>query len=250
MALAVLLIFAARSPVQAQTVASISLQPSAADLAPDETVTLDIMVDDNIQSLYGAQFQLTFDSATLQVVDANPDANQGAAAGPVAVGPLLSAELLETAGADFVVGQNRADNARGTIDFTIAQLNPAAPVDRGGVLASVTFQAVSGGHSDLSLANVLLSNRKGELIPASVSGGGIDVALPEAAEPVEPDPPAAVEPEPEPVEPPVVPAETPAGGLSNNLMMIIIAAAVGVVILGLGGFMLSRRGKSAPPAAA
>ena len=171
----------------------------------------------------------------------------------MAVGPLLSAELLETAGADYVVGQNQADNARGTIDFTIAQLNPAAPVDRGGVLASVTFQAVSGGHSDLSLANVLLSNREGELIPASASGGGIDVAMPEAlepAEPAEPAPPAAVEPEPEPVEPPAVSAETPADGRSNNLLMIIIAAAVGVVMLGLGGFMLSRRGRSAPPAAA
>ena len=46
------------------------------------------------------------------------------------------------------------------------------------------------------------------------------------------------------------PAPVPAGGLSNNMLLIIIGVAVGVVVLGLGGFLSSRRGGAAPPKAA
>ena len=155
----------------AQTTVAVSLQPSSTAPYPDDTVTVDVVVADGVQDLYGAQMQLSFNPAVLQVQDAD-DVTAGV---QVQVGPFLAAEVIDTPGPDFLMPQNTADNTLGRITFTIAQLNPAPAVDQGGVLATITFLALAQGQSALSFLDLILSDIGGQVISSSPSGSTINV---------------------------------------------------------------------------
>jgi hypothetical protein len=180
-ALALLLGWAASgqsfSTLRAQAGVPVSLDISAASLSPGQRATVDVIVGQGAVDLYGAQFRLTFNLDVLKVVD-DDAVLEGV---QVEVGPLLSSDLVETAGPDFVVAQNSA--GKGAITFAMAQLSPSQPADQGGVLASVTFQALAVGRSGLDLVDVVLSDRAGQEIPSSSLGGEISVLSPETPEP-------------------------------------------------------------------
>ena len=183
----------------------------------------------------------------------------------IAVGPVLASDLVETAGPDFVVAQNLADLSQGLVTFAMAQLNPAPPSTGGGVLASVTFQALAPGQSDLSLIDVVLSDDAGRVIPSSAVGARISVSAPTTpvptAEPTptpaptQPPPPSPTVAPPQPTQTPEptatpaptgTPAPTPAlappaagGGVSVGVVAGIIVGIVAV--LGAIAFLLLRR---------
>jgi hypothetical protein len=242
----------------------VSLDISGASFLPGERATVDVIVGRGAEDLYGAQFQLTFDLDVLQVVDGDAIL-EGV---QVAVGPLLSSDLVETAGPDFVVAQNSA--GQGTVAFAIVQLSPAQPADQGGVLASVTFQALAVGRSGLDLVDVVLSDRAGQEIPSNPLGGEISVLSPQTPDPTvtaeaaraptdtPPAPTLAATTAPSPTAVPAVtvateptatpaPAPTPppvpsSGGLSGGAIAGIIAGIVaGLAAIGAAAFALMRR---------
>ncbi len=100
-----------------------------------QVATVNVVVE-NIQDFYGAQVYLHFDPAVVQVVDAN----------------LTQPGIQVTSGSflhpDFVQ-ENQADNALGTIDYVITQLNPTLPVSGSGTLFSVQFRAMTIGQQTL-----------------------------------------------------------------------------------------------------
>jgi hypothetical protein len=233
--------------IQAQSGVSVSLAPSSVSLLVGEKATVDVLVEEGAQGLYGAQFKLTFDRGLLQVVDAD-NVTGGV---QIAVGPLMASDLLETAGPDFVVAQNSVDQSQGVITFSLALLGPSRPADRGGVLASVTFQALALGQGSLSLLDVVLSDGGGRAVPSSPLGGDVTVlstatptptALPLPTPTNTPAPAPTAAPEPKATTPP--PSPTSEGLSGGALAGIVIAVVAGVAAaVGAAVLLLRRRGR-------
>lgn len=144
------------------------LWPDSTILEPGQTVTVDIRVE-TVSSLYGVDLSLSFNPETLMVLDSDgntPETPQ------ILPGGFLSLTQAFTA-------TNAVDNAAGTVRFVQALLYPAPAANGSGVLARLTFRALSPGNS-LLLLDVSLANNAAEPIPVSISGGQILVL---AAEP-------------------------------------------------------------------
>jgi hypothetical protein len=135
------------------------------------SVPVDIHIE-NVNGLYGADVQLTFDPALLAVQDADP----GQAGIQIELGPLLTSD-------NYFAVINTADNVSGTVRLAITQLNPALPVTGSGVLAGVTFTPVGAtGVSPVHLTQVQLASQTGESIPATTQDGTINIQLGTPAE--------------------------------------------------------------------
>jgi hypothetical protein len=132
-------------PVAAQG-AQIWLDPATLDLAPGGVGTLDIRVE-NVTQLAGAEVNLTFDSALLEVMDADPS-TEGT---QIAHGDFLSP--------DFVV-QNAADPAIGTVGYAIACMPLDKAVSGSGVLARITFRALAEGETLVTVRSALLADKQ------------------------------------------------------------------------------------------
>lgn len=149
---------------QQQTGVVVSLQNRDAEATGEEMVTVDVVVDGEGINLYGAEFQLAYYIFEVEPVDQDPN-NQGVQIKP---GPLLTGDLTATPGPDFIVARNEDDADLGLITFAITRLNPSQPATQGGVLATVTFQRLNGGHSYLSLGDVVLSDINGRPVPSKI----------------------------------------------------------------------------------
>ncbi len=134
----------------------------------NQTVTVTLFVTD-VADLYGADVQLAFDPAVLQVVDADPTS-----AG-VQIAP--RADLLKP---DFVVKRkacnapNPADadcQAGGLVWYAATQVNPSAPVTGTGALAAITFRRIAPSNTELRISYQELVTRSGQPIPAQTADG-------------------------------------------------------------------------------
>ena len=121
------------------------------------------MVSD-VVDFYGAQLELSFDPAKVQVVDVD-DGKEG-----------IQIEPGSCPTPDFVV-ENEADNTVGTITYSVSSLSPSLPCDGTGVIASITFEGVGEGNSPMAFDTALLSDTNGDPIEVNSSNGSIDVVL-------------------------------------------------------------------------
>lgn len=136
------------------------------------TLDVDLYVE-NVASLYGADIRLSFDTATAQVVDADPNA---AGVQIRALNTFLSPDFLL---------RREANNISGTIWYAATQVNPTLPVTGSGSLARVTFQRVTFGSFTLHFTSKELARRDGTIIPATtqdctvsfIQGPTIDVQV-------------------------------------------------------------------------
>jgi len=113
-----------------------------------DTVDLEIQIQD-VTDMYGGRVQLTFDPAVIRVLDADP---RGSAPGV----QIFPGDFLDTFNQLVLV--NQADNEAGTIDYAVTQLHPAVGQSGSGVLATIRFEAVGAGSSDVHLAEVRLGD--------------------------------------------------------------------------------------------
>lgn len=163
---------------QAQGQAMVSIEPASQEIAIGGTTTAEVRIRD-VTDLYGAEVHLSFDPAVMEVVDANLDAGG------------VQVELGDFLSPGFVA-QNRADNAAGTIDVSLTQVDPSEPVSGAGTLALITFRGKRAGVSSVGFVGVMLSDRNGVEIPASVQDGLVAVrAEAELPSPTFTPPPAA-----------------------------------------------------------
>lgn len=121
-------------------------------LAVGETVTVIVQVK-NAPLIYGSDVRVTFDPQMLEVVDA--DASQTGI--QFQAGDFIDPEK------SFVVQKN-VDNEQGTIDYALALLNPAPPVQGKGDLFQVTFRARTIGETVVSIADGMFGTQTGETI--------------------------------------------------------------------------------------
>jgi LysM repeat protein len=146
------------TPALAQSTTVVRVDPSTALAQVNDRVNLSVKVD-NVVSLTAIELHLSFDSNILEILEVT---NGGFVA------------------ADFVA-QNVFDNAAGTIDYAVAQMNRAA-VQGSGTLLNIAFRAKSNGNSTLNLrgtqaapSGLLLSDQNGMAIQVSWVGGSVNV---------------------------------------------------------------------------
>jgi hypothetical protein len=131
------------------------------------SVPVDIRIE-NVNGLYGADVQLTFDPALLAVQDADP----GKPGIQIGLGSML------TSGTYFVV-TNTANIVSGTARLALTQLNPTLPITGSGVLARITFKPVGpAGVSPIHFTQVQLASRNGIAIPATTQDGTLNIRAP------------------------------------------------------------------------
>jgi hypothetical protein len=139
------------------------LDPLTLELAPGDVGTLDIRVE-SVTQLAGAEANLTFDSALLEVVDDDPS-TEGA---QIAHGDFLSP--------DFVV-RNTAGPATGTADYAIACMPLDKAVSGSGVLARVTFRALAEGETLVTIGSALLADVQSQPIAVEIEAGSSVVVI-------------------------------------------------------------------------
>ncbi len=136
--------------------AVVRVLPATGGYAVGELIQVEVRIV-NVENLYGADVQLTFDPSILKVVDA--DSNLPG----VQVSP--SDELLSP---DWVI-KNEADNQAGTVWYAVTQLNPSPEVSGTGALCTFQFSVVGEGSVAVTI-DPQLSTRLGEDIPAEGKG--------------------------------------------------------------------------------
>jgi hypothetical protein len=141
--------------------AVLRFNPPILSLAPDTQGTITILVED-VQALYGLEFQLAFDPDIIEVIDADPN-EEGVQIKP--------ADWWK----DGFVAVNKADNGSGRIDFAATLLRPALPASGRIVIAAIPFTARKTGSSTLSVESALLSTRDAEAIAYKKQAGRIMV---------------------------------------------------------------------------
>jgi hypothetical protein len=202
-------------PALAQERAQVYILPPSEAPVTGQPVTVDVIAED-VSNLYGAEIHLSFDPTMVRLEDADPQ-QDGVQITP---GSLLAPDQ------GFVVA-NTSDNAAGTAVFAITLVNPAPPVDGGGVVARLTFVPLQPGTLRFELENVKLVTRDLQTLDVSlkgleVQGDGQAVAPANAVEPVGDSVPSAT---------PIRNA-TPATGVPIWMLVLVALAVVSIPLVG------------------
>lgn len=156
--IAVMTALALVGTVAAQGGTVVKVDPAAATAQVNDTVNVAIKVD-NVANLTAAELHLSFNPAVLEVMQLS---NGGFVV------------------ADFTA-QNTFDNAAGTIDYAVAQIN-RPPANGSGALLNITFRAKANGLSPVNFrgtqaapTGVILADPNGMPIPAALANGSVTV---------------------------------------------------------------------------
>lgn len=148
---------------QANGEAQLHLANVPPSLAVGQEMTVSILVE-SAPLVYGADVRLLFDANLLQVVDANND---------LAGVQVQPGDFLDPAHGFEL--QHHVDNEAGTIDYALALLNPAPPVEGDGLLIEITFRASAVGAATLSLAEGLFGTQTGETVAPTLDAVTVEI---------------------------------------------------------------------------
>jgi hypothetical protein len=149
-------------PAGASLATTVSVTPASGTYAAGMVVQVTVRVD-NVTDLYGADVQLTFDPARMEVLDAN--------AGLPGVQVTPKHELL----AAGLVAQQTADNTAGTIDYAVTQVDPAPPASGSGALFAFDARMLTTGTVDITVTEHELATKGADVIPADASGASYTI---------------------------------------------------------------------------
>jgi len=136
----------------------IKVEPSVSSIQIADTALVSAKVE-NIADLIAVEVHLSFDANVLEVIE------------------LKDGGFIKP---DFVI-QNTFDNAAGTIDYAVAQID-RPPANGSGTLFEIVFRAKARGQSPIRFretqaapAGVLLSDSNGMAIQVSLINGNVNV---------------------------------------------------------------------------
>jgi len=234
--------------------------PTVLEIGQGQVETVNIILE-NAQDVYAIDVQASFDPAAVEVVDAD--------AGRDGV-QMIPGDFVKP---DFAV-RNTADNAAGTLQYVITQVNPTEPVSGTGTVFSIQLRGkVLGAQSELKIDSVQIANRRGVKLSVQPQDGTLTVVPPKPETPTPvpapttastTEPQAAVTsaeaigtaiPTPTPVvvdSPTPVPASQPAavGDASSDdsrLLMIAVGGLGGTILLLIILFFVLRRRRTSSP---
>ncbi len=213
--LLVTLLFSLAVPALAQERAQVYILPPTEAPVTGQPVTVDIIAE-GVSNLYGAEIHLRFDPTMVRLEDADPQ-QDGVQITP---GSLLAPDQ------GFVVA-NTSDNDAGTAVFAITLVNPAPPVDGGGVVARLTFVPLQPGALRIELENVKLVTRDLQTLDVSLyrleaQVGGQGVVPANAAEPVDEAVPSAAP----------IGSAPPSTGVPIWMLVLVALAVVSIPLAG------------------
>jgi hypothetical protein len=130
----------------------VSIDPPSREGYVGATTTTDVRVED-VTSLYGFEFQITFDQTVVEGVQIEP-------------GGFLSP--------DWIL-ENTVDNDNGIIAYAMSQMSPSEPQSGEGALATITWRGKAEGTSPIQFTYVLLGAPGGIPIAATTQDGEIVV---------------------------------------------------------------------------
>ena len=118
----------------------------------------------NVENCYAFDLELRYDPQVLSLEDADPlrDGVQPA------LGTFLDAGM---------VLYNTVDAENGIIRFVMSQINPSEPKSGSGVLLVLYVSGLKEGESALELTKADLATREGQLIPADLVSGSVQISL-------------------------------------------------------------------------
>ncbi|OFV68501.1 MAG: secreted protein containing Cellulosome anchoring protein, cohesin region domain protein [Candidatus Syntrophoarchaeum caldarius] len=124
----------------------VSVDPPDLNGLKGETFTVNITIDPQGEAIYGAQYDLYFDPAVLQVVSQT------------------KGDFLTQDGASSIEIVNTFNNTIGRLEYSETRIGTSDGVTGAGVLAMITFNLTNCGSSDLTLSNVILANTSAQPI--------------------------------------------------------------------------------------
>ena len=149
------------APAYAQGAAAVRVDPSTLSVQANAAANISIKID-NVSNLTAFEIHLSFNPVVLEVTSLT---NGGFVA------------------ADFTA-QNVFDNAAGTIDYAVAQMN-RTPANGSGALLNIAFRAKANGSSTVTTRDtqaapggLILADLNGSAIQASWAPGTINVGSP------------------------------------------------------------------------
>lgn len=213
--LLVILLFSLAVPALAQERAQVYILPPAEAPVTGQPVTVDVVAE-GVSNLYGAEIHLSFDPTVVRLEDVDPQQD----------GVQLTPGSLLPPDQGFVVA-NTSDNDAGTAVFAITLVNPAPPVDGGGVVARLTFVPLQPGVLRFELDNVKLVTRDLQTLDVSLNGlevqvGGQAVGPADAAEPMGESVPSAAP----------IRSAPPATGVPIWMLVLVALAVVSIPLAG------------------
>ncbi len=141
--------------------ASIQIEPSYQKAPPGENVTVAISIDPSTNEVFGAQYELYFNTSILHAVAQTQ-------------GSFLSQDGVTT-----TVLLNSVDNTFGKVAYGEFRTGVTYGVTNPGALASVTFRVTAGsGMSTLNFSKVLLSTPFADAIETRIENGTVEVGIP------------------------------------------------------------------------
>ncbi len=172
------------------------------ELETGQEVAVSVFIE-NAPVIYGVEGHFTFDPTRLEVID-------------LAHGDFLSADPDN----ETFILQNQADNQTGRIDYALALLNPAPPVEGDGLLATIVFKAKTDGTAVIQVEEALFGTQTGEAIVPLVEHTQLTIS-PVTGQPIV-ERLKDIAPQPE-----------------NNSIWLVVSLGVTVVLIGLvGGLVL------------
>ena len=183
------------SVLQQGEVSTVSISPPDETIGCDETITLDVRIND-VQGLYGVDFRISYDPSIVEVVDAS-----GEAVG-VQIAP---GTFPDVGGGAGLIQINSVDTGSGVVSYAATLINPSPPEPgTSGVAAQITFKGVAAGSSDIAFVSVMLSDQPARPLEATPIDGRLTVRcdgsatdVPETPDPNEtPDPGNTPDPRP------------------------------------------------------
>ena len=139
---------------------SVIVSPQTISASLGDAFTIDIVVDPAGSEVYGAQYELHFDKNVLKATSQN------------------KGTFLSHGGADTIEVMNNINNTIGRIGYGETRIGDPETVggaSEGGVLASVTFEAIGAGTSDIRL-DAKLSDPSAQTIEVVVNGGTCSIS--------------------------------------------------------------------------
>jgi Cohesin domain len=135
---------------------TVSIEPTSNAFSVGDTFSLNIIVSD-VVDLYGFQFDIGFSPSVVSATG------------------ITEGAFLSSGGSTFFIPGD-IDNVLGTISLTGDTLLSLSPgVDGGGILATVTFQALTAGSSPVDLSNIILLDSGLSEISTSPQNGMVNV---------------------------------------------------------------------------
>ncbi|HMK95160.1 MAG TPA: cohesin domain-containing protein [Candidatus Limnocylindrales bacterium] len=139
--------------VKAQTSTSVSVEPQNSVSAVSQTLTIRIQIN-NVQNLYGLDVTLDYDSAILQLANAQPDLGSAAiSGGGVLHGAPVTTNLNNLQPGSLYYNTSLSTSNEYRIFATSVASAPA--FSGGGTIVTLTFQVLAAGKSPLTLSSTL-----------------------------------------------------------------------------------------------